>query len=903
MKSFLTKLRNAQNYDPYVIERVTSLLRGRNPFARAINFCLAVIFVTGRRIVHVLHFIKRGFRTKSRPHLLSPAEVLYAPPLTNTSRDGQGLRILIIGELTLPQCKRYRVDQKVEMLEHLGYDVTVVSWHDEDGARRELQLHGLVIFYRVPALEKGLNLIGEARRLGLTCIFDIDDMVFDVEEYSRNTNILHLPPEEVELLLDGGRLYCTMLKACDHGIASTGTIAARMRHFGLQSVHVVENCLDARVLGLAAEMRRRPQARPDGSVVIGYGSGTRTHDADFATVADAILAVLRRHPEVVLAIHGHLTLPDSFDTVADRVFRVPFLDADDYMRALASWHISIAPLEPSVFNEAKSNIKFLEASIMGVPSVCTPTEPFRSVIEHGRTGFLPETIEDWTETLSRLVQDADLRHRVAEAARAAVLARYHPTVVAQTQLAPVLDHLPRRQPASERPIRLLMVNVLFPPESFGGATIVAEHLARHLPALGVNPTVLTGLATPGLAEDTVHRYEIEGIPVIGISMPPPLSREHDYRNPAMKSLMTEILATTRPDVVHFHSIQQLSASIAEACVEAGVPFIVTLHDAWWLCERQFMVRKDGTYCDQRTIDLRTCARCMPDSAFTHRRFYYLASILEKAALLLTPSAFQRDLYVANGLSPDRVRVNANGVPLPATAAAPARVGRTVRFAYLGGRATHKGYSWVKEMFESLKERNWHLVIPDIHLRLGHSSMNAKEWKGRGRVSIVPPFDQDNLEAFYSDIDVLLVPSLWKESFGLAVREALARNVWVISTDSGGVTEAIVEGENGNIVERGDTPGFTAAIRALLADPGRLNGYVNPHRDQVRCLADQARELAGMLIEVVAAHTNTSVPPPDPKVGGHGEPSGTDASPHLLHDPAMEVTQADAATGGRHRLGL
>lgn len=902
MRSFLTKLRNAQNYDPYVIERMTSLLRGRNPIARAINFFLAVIFVTGRRVVHVLRFVKSAFRTALRLNHPSPAASLYAPPLTAASRDSQGRRVLIIGELTIPQCKRYRVDQKVEMLEHLGYDVTVVSWYDDACARRELQLHGLVIFYRVPASEKGLELLEEARRLGLICFFDIDDMVFDVEEYSRNTNILHLPPEEVESLLDGGRLYCDMLKACDNSIASTDIIAARMRHFGLKSVHVVENCLDARALDLAAEMRRRPQARPDGTVVIGYGSGTRTHDADFTTVADAILAVLRRHPEAVLAIHGYLTLPDSFDAVADRVFRVPFLDTDDYMRALASWHISIAPLEPSVFNEAKSNIKFLEASIMGVPSVCTPTEPFRSVIEHGRTGFLPETIEDWTETLSRLVQDADLRHRVAEAARAVVLARYHPAVVAQTQLAPVLDRLPPQPPARERPIRLLMVNVLFPPQSFGGATIVAEHLARHLPASGVNPTVLTGLATPELTEGAVHRYEFQGTPVIGIAMPPPLSREHDYRNPAMKSLMSEILATTRPDVVHLHSIQQLSASIAEACVEAGVPFIVTLHDAWWICERQFMVREDGAYCDQRTIDLRTCARCMPDSAFTHKRFYHLAAILEKAALLLAPSAFQRDLYVANGLPPDRVRVNGNGVPLPATAD-PARVGRTVRFAYLGGQAVHKGYFWMKEIFENLKERNWRLVIPDIHLRLGHSSIRLKDWKGRGRVSIVPPFDQDNLDAFYADIDVLLVPSLWKESFGLAVREALARNVWVITTDSGGVTEAIVEGENGNIIERGDTTGFTAAIRAILADPGRLNGYVNPHREHLRCPADQARELADMLVEVVATHTKAPLPPSDSQVGDHGQPDEIDTAPNPRHDPAIEVKHAGAATGGRHRLGL
>lgn len=54
-------------------------------------------------------------------------------------------------------------------------------------------------------------------------------------------------------------------------------------------------------------------------------------------------------------------------------------------------------------------------------------------------------------------------------------------------------------------------------------------------------------------------------------------------------------------------------------------------------------------------------------------------------------------------------------------------------------------------------------------------------------------------AFFDDIDVLLFPSQWKESFGLTVREALAWNVWVIATDAGGVVEDLVNGENASII--------------------------------------------------------------------------------------------------------
>ena len=59
--------------------------------------------------------------------------------------------------------------------------------------------------------------------------------------------------------------------------------------------------------------------------------------------------------------------------------------------------------------------------------------------------------------------------------------------------------------------------------------------------------------------------------------------------------------------------------------------------------------------------------------------------------------------------------------------------------------------------------------------------------------------QDNIDDFFNSIDVLLFPTQWKESFGLTVREAIIRNVWVITTNAGGPVEDVIEGVNGNII--------------------------------------------------------------------------------------------------------
>ena len=59
--------------------------------------------------------------------------------------------------------------------------------------------------------------------------------------------------------------------------------------------------------------------------------------------------------------------------------------------------------------------------------------------------------------------------------------------------------------------------------------------------------------------------------------------------------------------------------LVEAAQEAGIPTVVTLHDAWWLCERMFMVRANGQYCGQTAIDADVCATCVPQPVLHQAR--------------------------------------------------------------------------------------------------------------------------------------------------------------------------------------------------------------------------------------------------------------------------------------------
>ena len=751
------------------------------------------------------------------------------------------LRVLIIAELTIPQCRRYRVDQKCELLRSLGYDTTVLNWHDAAACEAALATHSLVLFYRIAAVETMVRCIAKAKALGLPTYWEVDDLIFDPNAYMANSSLKALPAHAQKAVLSGVPDYRDAMLACDEAIASTRTLARCMRDSGVARVHVVENALDAETLSAAEEaLSARPT--PDGYVRIVYGSGTHTHDEDFLQASAAIIAMLDKYPQVRLRIIGQLNLPPELGRFGDRIERFEVTSYARYLQLMAPCDIAIAPLEPTLFNDAKSNIKFIEAAMVALPSICSPRAEFRGIIEHGTNGLLADDFAGWVAGFEALILDHSLRNEMAARAKAVVLARYHPDHIAATQLAPIIEQFA----APSTGLRVLVANVHFEPRSFGGAAIVAEHMARHLNARPDTHVAVFTTAPPGTGEPfQVLRYSTGGIPVFAICVPESADPTADFDAERPAERFREVLRYTRPDVVHLHSTQGLGAQLLEACEQEGVPVVVTLHDAWWICGRQFMIRTNGEYCAQTRINLNACSACVPDAGLNVYRQYRLRDMLRRADLLLAPSEFFSALYAANDFPADRLRINRNGVRRPASFQRTAS--DKLRFGFVGGNAATKGAHLVRKVFAQLGRSDYELVIVDNTQSLGFSSISAADWPISGDLKILPAFEQDGIDAFYAQIDVLLFPTQWKESFGLSVREALIRDIWVIATDAGGVVEDMVDGENGDIIPlQDDGTHLTLAVKRALDNLEAMITHTNPYKADIVDHEQQAEELHEIL---------------------------------------------------------
>ncbi len=834
----LRKLKKSIRYDSTTQGFVVNKLKNKNIFTAIINFELFMIFYFHKIYKKICNKLKI---TKDTSLITLKNNDLRKNQndLKLSNRNIFHNNILIIAELSIPQCTKYRVEQKKQMLQYLGKNVKVINWHDEKTALSSLQITGSVIFYRVPAYDLVIKYYDECKILGVTTFFDVDDLIFNQDVLRQPWLINTLSKEEFEQVLLGAKLYENALKLADYGIASTKSLMSEMVKVIQKPVYILNNAIDDETINA----QNTVIISPSNTIRIMYGSGTKTHDEDFKEAEAAIYSILKKYNNVEFIIYGYLNLNSRFDEVKEQIYFVPFVDAVDYYKALANADITIAPLKSGIFNNCKSNIKYLESSIAKVPCVASLVTEFADTIINDHNGYLAASDDEWFIALEKLVLDKTLRDRIAQNAYAAVIQKYNWQTIAKTSLLPILEANPI-VPEVRSKKRILMVNILFAPDSFGGATIVAENVAKNISNTEV--LVFCGSIDNSMSELSLMRYEVDGIPVIKMRLPTYKNREEDYNNEQVLPVFADVVKAWQPDLVHFHSIQMLGASIALVCQELKIPYVVTLHDAWWICERQFMVMANNKYCANYEAALHKCAKCMTDAKFTHKRRFYLKDILDKANLLLAPSKFQKDLYVKSGFAENSIKVNKNGV-IPVTNRVVDRVNLDnpkVRFAYLGGVAVHKGFFWLKDMFEQITESNYILKLINIEGRMAFQG--AREHKFNcsqgAQIEVSPFFDQDKIDEFYAGIDVLLFPSQCKESFGLTIREALIRDVWVITTDCGGPSEDVIDGVNGNIIKFGDFEAFKHAIINILRHPEVIQGYQNPAKDKIVLIKDQVIEL-------------------------------------------------------------
>lgn len=165
----------------------------------------------------------------------------------------------------------------------------------------------------------------------------------------------------------------------------------------------------------------------------------------------------------------------------------------------------------------------------------------------------------------------------------------------------------------------------------------------------------------------------------------------------------------------------------------------------------------------------------------------------------------------------------------------------------------KGHEMLLEALAAVPTHDWHLTCAGSVTRDSETAARVRAAIARlnlaGRVTLAGDLDRDALAAHYEQA-ALFVLATHQETYGMAVAEALAHGVPVVSTMTGAIPE-LVGGEAGVLVPVGDTAALAAALTRVLGDAD-LRARLAEGARRVRDRLPTWDEAAGRMAEALAS---------------------------------------------------
>lgn len=443
-------------------------------------------------------------------------------------------------------------------------------------------------------------------------------------------------------------------------------------------------------------------------------------------------------------------------------------------------------------------------------------------------------------------------------------------------------------------MNILISSEGFFPHSFGGGENYVYLLAKELLSRGHAVTVITSAPWgQGDADYMLSDWLYENIPVTSFSVNPctvAYAETTTGHGPVMLKALRSLLENKSPDLVHINGIKP---AFVHLCNEAKIPHVVTTHHTGIVCPAGDLIRPDGTVCSG-DMNPRKCVYCcnlrrrpkwysggliglMPSWVYRplgeqlgkSRKLNYIErglitpwliertirekrTVLQDAHYLIAPSNFMNDFLVKNGCNPHKITVIPHGVEIMGKISLQAASSRVVRFGYVGRIDPSKGLHVLLEAAELLASRPCEVHIFGAARNSWHDAYRKKilkEYRGKARVIDHGRVSHHSLKEAYAQIDVLVVPSLLPEAFGLVIAEAFSADRPVIVFNSGALSELVTHGENGFIVEENNCKSLARAMQKFVDDP-KLIMKMSMQIPQVKTIQAHVDNVENMYFQVI-----------------------------------------------------
>lgn len=297
----------------------------------------------------------------------------------------------------------------------------------------------------------------------------------------------------------------------------------------------------------------------------------------------------------------------------------------------------------------------------------------------------------------------------------------------------------------------------------------------------------------------------------------------------------KFLKTAAPDVIHIHSLMGLHLAFLQAAKQLCIPMIYTTHDYYGICLKCSNFAENGVECRK---DGSMCRMCMGGITSTsglqrqHMEYYawlkrnFIVKWLEYSKKILKLKWWLREkmknyakpvsdentefdvdsfkrlknhykemfsyitFFHFNSSQTEKVykmslgNIEGKVIHISNHSVADNRkvrsYGKTLKLAYLSNRQAIKGYEVLMDTLEQLYNDGFQDF--ECHIYCNEDRFGVPYLKTH------KPYTEKSMKKVFENMDVLIVPSLWKETFGMVALEAISYGVPVILSENVGAKD-------------------------------------------------------------------------------------------------------------------
>ena len=411
-------------------------------------------------------------------------------------------------------------------------------------------------------------------------------------------------------------------------------------------------------------------------------------------------------------------------------------------------------------------------------------------------------------------------------------------------------------------MKVLQVVHGFPPKQRAGTEIYTYHLSKEL---AKNHEVYVLYPDLGhIKKPMIVSFNRENLVLHELRYPNSKIRrflsmlffETTYVNKAIEDLFRKLTTSIKPDIIHFEHLIGLSSTFIEIAKKLEIPTVLTLHDYWFMCPNIQLLKYDYTICNGPKAN--KCHECWikkqskvlsealsnyhipeyltvksfeiilkffnPMEKF-EKRNQYMMSILLKADKIIAPSKFLRRMFIKYGIPRNKIIYSENGYNLDIFKGFKKKEKNTnkIIFGFVGGIIKHKGVHVLVDAFINIPEDKAELRI------YGSYNPNSKyirellsKIKEKRNIKFMGRFE--DVKHPYSEIDVLVFPSIWYENCPLVLAEARATKTPVIASNLGAIPEFVKDGKTGLLFKPGDSNDLYEKIIQIIENPKLIDEF-------------------------------------------------------------------------------